>query len=102
MKGESNIRRGILSAGDSEAIAVEVLGRLAAEPDRLSRFMSLGGLDAGSIRDAASQPGFLPAVLDHVAADEPLLLAVADELGHRPELLMEARRRLSPEPDWNP
>lgn len=101
MKGESNTRRGILSAEDAEAIAVEMLGRLAAEPDRLSRFMSLSGLDAASIRDAAGQPGFLPAVLDYVAADEPLLLAIATELDHRPERLIEARRRLSPEPDWS-
>ena len=103
MKREFSTRapsRGALSTAEAEALALAVLNRLIEDPERLGRFLSLSGLDPSSIRRAAADPGFLPAVLDYVAADEPLLVAIAGELDRRPEALVEARLRLSPEPDW--
>jgi hypothetical protein len=47
------------------------------------------------IRQAASDPAFLSGVLDHVAADEPLLLAVAEHIGVKPEAVMRAHAALS-------
>ena len=47
------------------------------------------------IRAAASDPAFLAGVLDHVASDEPLLLAVAEHAGVKPEAVMRARAALS-------
>jgi hypothetical protein len=103
MKGESRIGkrgRGELSRSDAEAIAVSAFERMAADPDRLGRFLALTGLDPGTLRAAASGPDFLPAVLNHVASDEQLLLDVAQELDLPPERLARARDLLSPEPDW--
>jgi len=64
--------------GRSEAEeAVQALTYLAADESRLTRFLALIGLDPGTIRASAGSPGFLAAVLDHVAGDEALLLGLA-------------------------
>ena len=44
---------------------------------------------------AAADPAFLAGVLDHVAGDEPLLLAVAENTGVKPEAVMRAHAALS-------
>jgi hypothetical protein len=74
---------------------------MAADPERLDRFLALSGLDHGSIRAAASQPGFLSAVLDHIAFDEPSLLAFAAEIGEAPETIAAARALLSGPSLWD-
>lgn len=86
---------------DPETIAVRVLERLAADPERIGRFLALTGLDPGSLRSAASRPDFLPAVLDHVVSDEALLVEVAAEAGLRPEAIAVAQQRLSPPRAWS-
>jgi hypothetical protein len=105
MKGKPEITpliRGKGTAVDPEGVAIEVLGRLASDPERLGRFLALTGIAPQAVRGAASQPGFLAAVLDHVASDEQLLLAVAAEIGLEPRRLAEAQARLSPEAAWEP
>lgn len=109
MKGESQrgtrwdrTRGGTPSTSDAESVALEVLNALVRDPDRLGRFLSASGLDPATIREAASGPGFLAAVLDHVAADEGLLGEVAGDLGMGPERIMTARAALSPEVEWSP
>ena len=104
MKGESGPlpRRGGLSPEAAQTVALDVFQRLAADPERLGRFLALSGLDPRSIRQAAAEPGFLPAILEHVAGDEALLVAMANELGLPPERLAEARHRLAPEADGAP
>jgi len=74
---------------------------MAADPERLDRFLALSGLDHGSIRAAAGQPGFLSAVLDHIAFDEPSLLAFAAEIGEAPETIAAARALLSGPALWD-
>ena len=75
----------------AEGLAIAALGFIAAEPDRLGRFLALTGIGPESIRDAAREPRFLAGVLDHVAADEALLLAFAAEREIDPEHVMVAR-----------
>jgi hypothetical protein len=82
------------STEDAEVTALQALGFLAAEPDRLSRFMALTGLDIAAIRAAASDPAFLGGVLDHVLADQSLLLIFAEEHGLKPERIGPLRRKL--------
>lgn len=76
---------------DAEAVAIRALDGLAASPERLGQFLALTGLSPQSIRDVASSPGFLAAVLDHVTADEQLLLAISAETGISPEAFAAAR-----------
>lgn len=82
----------------AEAVAVQALGFLAAEPDRLERFLALAGIDAGAIRDAAGQPGFLAAVMDYLMSDEPLLLAFAANENLKPEAVVRAAHALGAVP----
>ena len=80
---------------DPEALAVRALGYLAADGDRLGRFLALTGIAPADIRAAAAQPGFLAGVLDYLLADEALLLAFGADSGIAPEAIGDARRRLA-------
>lgn len=91
-----------LSTADSKVIAADAFGCLAADPDRLGRFLALTGLAPDTIRAAARAPGFLPAILSYVAADEALLVALAAEMGVPPERLLRAEQVLSPRADPDP
>ena len=87
----------------ADGIAIEALGFLAGDPERLEPFLALSGLDPGNLRKAAAQPTFLAAVLDHMANDESLLLAFAANAGHNPADVAKARFILGgPSPDWGP
>ncbi|MCA3574390.1 MAG: DUF3572 domain-containing protein [Aestuariivirga sp.] len=79
---------------EAEVTALKALGFLAAESDRLSRFMDLAGLDVAAIRASATDPAFLGGVLDHLLADESLLLIFAEEQALRPARIAELRRKL--------
>ena len=85
-----------ISAEEAESIAAGAFSVLVHDEERLSRFFDLTGLRPESVRRAAATEGFLAAVLDHVAADEELLLTIAKALSTRPERIMEARHALSP------
>jgi Protein of unknown function (DUF3572) len=79
---------------DAEMLAIEALGFLAEEPERLSRFLALTGIEPASLRQAASEPHFLGSVLDYLLNDEALLLTFAANRRHKPESLQAARQRL--------
>lgn len=80
----------------AEALAIEVLGYIAADPAALERFMSLSGLEIGNLRAAAAEPGFFVGVLDFLASDEALLLAFAANAGRDPAAILKARHVLVP------
>ncbi len=88
---------GKLSTGreGAETVAIAALGFLVADPERLARFLALSGLGPHNLRQAATSPGFLAAVLDHLAADEPLLIAFAAAQGIDPAAVTGARDKLS-------
>jgi len=97
----------VRSRGDDKArewaqtLAIEALGFLASDMERLEPFLSLTGIDPSNLRRVAAQPSFLVAVLDHLAGDESLLLAFAANGGHDPHDIENGRRILAgPEPDW--
>jgi hypothetical protein len=78
---------------DAEAVAIRALDGLAADPERLGGFLAVTGLSPDTIRDVASSPGFLSAVLDHVTGDEELLMAISHETGIPPEDFAQAREQ---------
>jgi len=84
----------LISYKDGEELGVAALGFLAAEPDRLSRFLALSGLGPQNLRAAAADPGFLAAVLDYLLAEEPLLIGFAAARGIEPERVVLARRAM--------
>ena len=81
---------------DPESLAIDALGFLAADPQRLLRFLNLTGLEPENVRDAARSPGFLAAVLEYVTADETLLMGCAGAMERSPETIVAAQRALSP------
>jgi hypothetical protein len=78
----------------AEQLAIAALGFIADEPERLGRFLAMTGLGPGSLRNAAREPHFLAGVLDHVAADETLLVAFAAQHEVDPDAVMRARDEL--------
>lgn len=85
-----------LSAAQAENCAIAALSFLAADPERLGRFLALTGLSPENIRAAAAEPHFLASVLDHLLADESLLLAFAANNALAPEHVALARAVLDP------
>lgn len=94
-KVSSRDRIGAVSSEDAEAMAVRILGWLISQPDLLNRFMALVGVDAGSIRAAAAEPGFLAGVTGFVMAHEPTLLAFCEQNEVRAELVAACHHRLA-------
>jgi hypothetical protein len=78
----------------AEMLAIQALAFIAEEPERLNRFLGLSGIELSQIRDAAREPGFLASVLEHMLADESLLLAFAESAAIDPAEIARARRAL--------
>jgi hypothetical protein len=87
--------RNELSQEAAENVAIQALNYLASDPERLDRFLALSGLDHASVRAAASEPGFLGGVLEHVAGDEQLLVEFAEFIELKPHEVDRARATLS-------
>jgi hypothetical protein len=79
----------------AETLAIQALSFLARDPEQLSRFLALSGIDPGAIRTAAAQPEFLAGVLAHLAQDDALLVAFAAEAGVKPATVERARAVLA-------
>jgi hypothetical protein len=93
---QSDARQGGNGRRDTaEALAIAALSFLAAEPERLGVFLALSGIGPESIREAAGEPNFLAGVLDHVAGNEPLLLAFAEHAQVDPKEIERARSALA-------
>jgi hypothetical protein len=82
----------------AEALAIQALTYIAADGERLGRFLAATGIGPAEIRNAAREPGFLLGVLDHLASDERLLTEFAAEAGFDPADIGKARAALGGEP----
>ncbi|WP_336487750.1 DUF3572 domain-containing protein [Methylobacterium nigriterrae] len=89
-------RKSVQDDESALSLAVEVLGWLVADEERLFPFLNASGLTPDNLRASARDPGFLAGVLDHVMGDEAVLTACADGLGVPPERIATAWRRLGP------
>ncbi len=78
----------------ARSLAVSALAFIAADADRLSRFLGITGLGPENLRTAAADPAFLTSVLDYVVADESLLVAFAGDAGLKPEAVARAHHAL--------
>src|ERR1043165_827398 len=82
----------------AENLAIQGLGLMASDPDRLGAFLAATGIGPEVIRKAAAEPSFLAGVLDHVCGDEGLLMAVAEHAGVAPQDVEHAQAVLSGRP----
>ena len=85
-----------ISVDEAESLAMAAFSAITGDAERMSRFMAVSGLQPETIRQAASAPRFFAGILDYVVSDEPLLIALAEELNIKPERVMGAHLALSP------
>jgi Protein of unknown function (DUF3572) len=78
----------------AEMLAVQALAFIAEDDSRLGGFVASTGVAPQSIRAAAREPDFLAGVLEHILADETLLLAFADVAAINPAEVARARQAL--------
>ena len=85
-----------LTKQEAEMIGVAGLSYLAADPERIGRFLAITGLGPENVRAAARDPSFLPALLDYLLANEADLIAFATEMNLDPARVRMARDVLAP------
>jgi hypothetical protein len=83
-----------MSRDEAESLAIEALAFVAADQKLLPRFLALTGIEAGDIRHAAAEPGFLAGVLGFILAHEPTLMQYAEASGRSPGAVAAALRHL--------
>lgn len=74
----------------AETLAVQALAFIAADRERLGRFLALTGLDPAGIRAAAREPQFLAGVLDYLAGDDQLAREFARSAALDPQAITAA------------
>jgi hypothetical protein len=79
---------------DPLALALAALAATLGSERRAQRFIELTGIGTDELRARAADPVLLAGLLRFLEAHEPDLLAVAEEVGVGPELLVQARREL--------
>ena len=79
---------------DAEALALAALAATLTDERRAERFLSLTGLSPDVIRLRITDPALLSACIAFLEAHEPDLIAVADDIGVKPEQLLHARAEL--------
>ncbi len=87
-------RKPPLSRKEAEEIAIRALSFLAGDPERISRFMALSGMDPADIAENASSAFFQTALLEHLLSDETLLLTFCGNENIAPELIAPAHHIL--------
>ena len=90
----SSKERQSISPEFGRSLAASALAFLAADAERLQRFLNLTGLGPHNLRDAAEGPAFHGSVLEYMLADEELLLRFAADSGLKPEAVARAHQAL--------
>lgn len=79
---------------DAAALALSALAATLVDDRRAHRLLDLTGLTADELRARAMEPSLLAACLAFLESHEPDLLAVAADIGVKPDALVAARRSL--------
>ncbi len=80
----------------AQEVAVAALAFIAADGERLVRFLAETGLSPATLRDAAGKRDFGAGVLGFLLADEAMLLAFAADQGLDPKHVAGALAILMP------
>ena len=94
---KNNLRSGRGTSGTegrreaARELAIVALEFIASDTEELSRFLALTGIDPGSIRIAAEEPGFLAGVLAYISGNERTLMAFAAHASVAPEEIEKAK-----------
>ena len=74
----------------AQAVALQALAFLVEDPARRARFLALTGLAVGDLRQRVAARELHCAVLEHLAADESLLLAFSANSAIAPQRIAKA------------
>jgi hypothetical protein len=83
----------------AEIVAVQALGFIAGDPERLGLFLAETGIGPETLRSAASDPKFLSSVLDFVMRDDATVQAFAKASELHPTNIAAAHQALN-DPKW--
>lgn len=83
----------------AEMVAVQALGFIAGDSERLGLFLSETGLGPETLRAAAGNPEFLASVLDFVLRDDATVTAFSGVSDLHPTTIAAARQALG-DPQW--
>lgn len=78
-----------------EETAAAILGWLANEPEMLSRFLALSGVQVNHLRTAIDDPGFLSGMIDFIMSHEPTLIDFCKASDWQPEAVVAAAHHYS-------
>lgn len=79
----------------AETIALQALTFLAADTDRLGRFLAETGIGPAELASRASERDFQVSVLDWLLADETMLMVLTTQSDIGPAEVLPARHVLS-------
>ena len=79
---------------DAETLALSALAATLTDERRAERFLSLTGLSPDGIRARLGDRSLLAACITFLEAHEPDLIAVAEDIGVKPEELLRAKAEL--------
>ncbi len=80
-----------LNTAKAEKTAANAFSFLTSEPEYLSRFFDITGLNPAEISDVAEIPEFLTGVLDYLLNDESLLLSFCENNNLCPQDVQKAQ-----------
>ena len=82
------------ATNDPTAIALRALAATLCEQRLAERFLSLSGIEPPELRQRASDPEVLVALLRFLEANEMDLITIASAISAKPEQLVAARQQL--------
>lgn len=82
------------TTNDPHAIALKALAATLTDERRARRFLDLTGIGTDELRARAGEARLLSALLAFLEAHEPDLVSVSEEIGVKPEALVDAHRQL--------
>ena len=79
---------------DPYALALAALAATVSDERRAQRFLALTGIETDELRRRAADPALLASLIAFLEAHEPDLVAVCEDVGVKPDALVEARREI--------
>jgi hypothetical protein len=86
-----------LSEEEASGIATRLLTFMASSPEHMAQFLALSGMGPDDVRREARSRNFQTAMLEHILANEALLLSFCASADIAPELIEPAKRALAGE-----
>ncbi len=83
-----------ITASEASSIALNLIGFIVSDEERLERFLASSGLMLSDLKDGAAKPQFQGFVLEYALQDEKLILDFALQSGNKAEIIQTARYSL--------